>query len=925
MFHKHKVSLAALIFVFLIVGSKLKAQLPAVVIPDVAGSAKAIVTDIHGTYTSQPKFVPSSGMPGGPVAGNGDVALVMGGGPDHLTFYIGKADFFGVTRGGIMPVGSLALDVPELRGSAYHVDENIASATLAGKFTNKDGSELSLNSWVSATRNLVVIELTNTGTQALNLSSRLADGFSTNGNQATYSSSENSTSLKVSPDTVNVEIGNRHHGGKPGAFQGQIADVRIFDQALPGAELSALDSTGSPKALFQWQGSDHTPLKGKATLDATAPHGGAVTFTGDNNAEAWLAALLVPQKRFTISAWVQATGAKDQNFIFSAMGDPYHPRGYPYMRGFNLCLNDGKLSASLNQTTVTSSDTFPLNKWVQIAATYDGQALTLYTDGTEVGATTDFPAAQDVMGWQQNTIHFGDKDLPFAGCGPEGLMVQRVVGPDTKEADHRLIFLLAPGEQATLVLSVVTDRNTPDFSSMAQQLVQKADKASLATLYQAHTDWWNAFWSKSFIKIPDQKIQDSWYASLYLLACCSHANCPPPGLWGNFVTMRDMGWQGDYTLNYNYEAPFWAAYPTNHLELADNYEKPLLDYIPRGMAIAQHEKQQGLFFYTHMIPSPGWDDDQTTFMKQKGCTLYALVNCAQRWKYTHDLAYAKKIYPLLKGAADFWDNYLVLKDGQYVDHDDAAGEETGGNNNTTTTLAFIRLIYPSLIEISQQLNLDADQRNKWQDIVEKLAPFPVVPAATVDHIEKEPATRTLQDLLGPELVQNKMVIRNSDTGYGFPTPMIKVFQDKKQRTSSGGMNSSQAIFPAWAIGLESESSLREAAFNTVDFDSHWFDANNDCAFYPAAACIGYDPKAILQHLDELLDTEYPSFIIPTRGGGTEDFAIVPATISAMFLQSYQQNIHLFPDWPMEQDASFGNLAACGGFLISSQVAQGQVK
>ena len=42
---------------------------------------------------------------------------------------------------------------------------------------------------------------------------------------------------------------------------------------------------------------------------------------------------------------------------------------------------------------------------------------------------------------------------------------------------------------------------------------------------------------------------------------------------------------------------------------------------------------------------------------------------------------------------------------------------------------------------------------------------------------------------------------------------------------------------AWAIGLESEPSLLDAAFNTVDLDSQWFDTNNDCAFYPLAACI----------------------------------------------------------------------------------------
>jgi alpha-L-fucosidase 2 len=607
------------------------------------------------------------------------------------------------------------------------------------------------------------------------------------------------------------------------------------------------------------------------------------------------------------------------------MGDPYHPRGYPYVRGVNICLKDGKLSASLNQLTAAAKDTFPLNQWVQVIATYDGNALTLYADGNQMATTTDFPTAEDVMGWNKEAIHYGAKGVPFDGCGPEGIMVQRVTGTAAKEDAHGLRFSLLPNEQATLLLSVVTDRNALDYLSTARQMVGSADAAFLNKLYQAHIKSWDAFWSKSYVRIPDSKIQDSWYASLYLLTCCSSPASQPPGLWGNFVTMRDMGWQGDYTLNYNYEAPFWAAYPTNHLELTDNYEKPLLDFIPRGLVIAQHEHQQGLYFYTHLVPPPGWDDDQSTFMKQKGCTLYALVNCAQRWKYTYDPAYAKKIYPLLKGVADFWDNYLVLQDGHYVDHDDAAGEEENGNNNTTTTLAFIRLIYPSLIEISKLLNQDADRRNKWQDIVDKLAPFPVVPAATVDHIEGQPDDRNLQDLLGADLVQNKMVIRNSDTGYGFPSPMIKVYQDKNQRTSSPGMNSSQAIFPAWAIGLESEPSLRDAAFNTVDFDSHWFDANNDCAFYPAAACIGYDPKAILQHLDELVSTEFPSFIIPTRGGGTEDFAIVPATISAMFLQSYQQNIHLFPNWPMDQDASFGNLAACGGFLISSQIAQGQVK
>jgi hypothetical protein len=74
----------------------------------------------------------------------------------------------------------------------------------------------------------------------------------------------------------------------------------------------------------------------------------------------------------------------------------------------------------------------------------------------------------------------------------------------------------------------------------------------------------------------------------------------------------------------------------------------------------------------------------------------------------------------------------------------------------------------------------------------------------------------------------------------------------------------------------------------------------------------------------LLESETPNFMIHPGGGGTENFAVVPATISLMFIQSYQQNIHIFPNWPMEEDAAFGQLNACGGFLISSELKSGKV-
>ncbi len=879
------------------------------------------VSAIRGVFDAPPKNTPNDKMPDGPVTGNGDLGVTLGGNPDQLRFYLGKTDFFGVRNGRVMPVGSLALTVPELKGGSYHMEQAIGNATLTGKFTGSDGPELSVKSWIPTSQNLLVLQLDNTGSQPLTISSQLLDGMSTPGNEATYLSSPPTTALRVSPDSWQMELGNflEHHGDRiipHGVFQGDIAEVRMYEQALPVTALGSLDAAANPKPYLLWHPSDKSAVVGQAQINGSGDHGASVTLGNDPGAEVQLGYLEVPEHQFTITAWVRASDTSDQNFILTTYYDWIGV-------GMKFLLSKGKLSLALNRTSVSASDALPLNQWVQVAATYDGNTLTLYQDGAAVGSTDQFPPTSDVMGSNKSAIHFGDKDVPFEDCAPNGVMVQRVLGATPTEDQHALHFSLLPHSQATVLVSVATDRGGPDYLAQARQMVQQ-DPASLDKLDAEHDKWWADFWSKSYIKIPDQKVQNSWYASLYLLACCSRPDAAPPGLWGNFVTAPNMQWQGDYTLDYNYEAPFWAALATNHLELAENYEQPLLGNMPRAAHNGpNHFHHPGLAYYTHLIAMPGWDADNTDFMNQKGCTLFALVDCVMRWRYTHDLEYAKKIYPLLKGAAEFWDNDLVLKDGLYYDADDAAAEGSAGNANTSTTLAFIRLVYPALLEISQLLNVDGDQRDKWSDILAKLPPFPIVPAESIDHVGPR-GDSTLAALVGPE-AEGKSVIRNAETGYAFPNPMYKVYHDYHERSSSPGMSSAQVIFPGWAIGLESGDDEREAALNTITYAAQWYDYNNDCSFYPGAACVGYDPKEILQNMDGLIDHHMaPNFMFITGGGGVEDFAVVPATISAMFIQSYQQNIHIFPNWPMDQDASFGNLNACGGFLISGELAHGQV-
>ena len=922
-------------------------------IPDTAATGQALAGEVRGSYTAPPRLLVTDKVTDAAVTGNGDLAITVGGESSALKFYVGKADFWGVLRGAIMPVGSLVLKAPALAGSSYALNENVGPATVTGNFVNGD-SALSVTSWVATAENTAVIELRNTGAAPLSLSSQLLEGFAgSTGNPATYGSTKDSTWLNVSPDTVYLELGNEMHNvlaaGAP-SFNGRIADVWLLDQALSGPALAALhysifrkEGAAPPKFLLHWTATnpDVATLVGNVTLDKADLHGGSAVFTGGVGSEVAVGDLPLPQKQFTVSAWINLSATGGNGCIVAAQipyPQTYSARyPYPYVRGLTLKLVNGALSASLNQSgtysvanevfnadavnkfAATSQNPLPAGQWIQVAATYDGNVLKIFTNGIEVGATAPFPTGMNgMMGWNKMAMHIGDTNVQFDACGPQGVLMQRVLGATTVETDlGNLSFTIPAGGQATIVLAAVTDRNHPDYFAAAKTQAQSATTDSLADLRQQHDEWWSNFWSKSFVQIPDQKIQDSWYASLYLLACCSTSNSPAPGLWGNFNTEPTPAWSGDYTLDYNYEATFWGALACNHSELADNYDQPLLDQMSRGRATAEffYKTNHGIYYYCHLIPSPGWSDDPGTFWGQKSASIFAAVNCAMRWRYTHDPDYAAKIYPYLKGVADFWDDYLVLQDGHYVDYHDSCWENSGDDTNPSTTLAFIQLVYPSLVEISELLGVDADRRAKWNDIIARLTPLPIVPASSIG---------SLNALGAPYNAPGVNVIRNSTAGTGFPAPMVRVYQDHAVRMSGAGMSSAQVIFPAWNIGLESEPSLQLAASNTIWLAAQWYDYNNECNFYPGAACAGYDPNSILSILDTFLTHYcYHNFMIDVGGGGTEHYAIVPATLAAMFVQSYQTNIHVFPNWPKDQSAKFGSLNACGGFLVSSAITLGQ--
>lgn len=133
-------------------------------------------------------------------------------------------------------------------------------------------------------------------------------------------------------------------------------------------------------------------------------------------------------------------------------------------------------------------------------------------------------------------------------------------------------LILNPGETVRLVITVYTNHDTESWKNKAISEAIQVTDTFIKQLRWEHQTWWTNFWRLSHIDIGDTYFEKYYYQSQYLFACSSRKGKFAPGIWGPFITQDGAAWGGDYHLNYNYQAPYWASYSSNHICLTENFD-----------------------------------------------------------------------------------------------------------------------------------------------------------------------------------------------------------------------------------------------------------------------------------------------------------------------------------------------------------------
>jgi len=361
------------------------------------------------------------------------------------------------------------------------------------------------------------------------------------------------------------------------------------------------------------------------------------------------------------------------------------------------------------------------------------------------------------------------------------------------DRSSRMSLSITPGKPVTLVAAMASRLDSASFRDDAIALAEGQDAEARQALRQAHESWWRQFWEQSWVELDDAVLEQRYYLSQYLMGSSCRDREFPPSIFGTWITTNTPWWSGDYHLNYNYQAPFYGLYSSNHLEQAAVYHAPILAFMTRGQWYAHTAWHCRGVLYPVGIGPKG---DETTldwpqnsyctpeqyeqgglFYGQKSNAAYCVVNMALHWYHTYDEGYAAEVYPFIREVANFWEDYLRFEDGRYVIYDDAIHEGSGKDMNPILSLGLVRMVMALALDISRTTGVDADRRERWQHIHEHMSAYPT--------FEKD----------------GKTIFRLSERGMDW---------------CDGNTLAIQHIYPAGGVGLESDPSLLSVARTTID-------------------------------------------------------------------------------------------------------------
>jgi alpha-L-fucosidase 2 len=446
-----------------------------------------------------------------------------------------------------------------------------------------------------------------------------------------------------------------------------------------------------------------------------------------------------------------------------------------------------------------------------------------------------------------------------------------------KKEPRKSILLLSVGWSAT-------GENNSELEAM--RCLVDFNKTSCASVVKLHRSWWNSFYKKSFISLPDKRMENFYWIQLYKLASATRQDKQIIDLMGPWFTSQTP-WPAIWW-NLNVQLTYSPIYTSNHIELGKPLNKSFRTNIK------------------HLIGNvpPAWQDDAAAIgrissydlvspLDQKNLTGLQFEPGNLTWAlyyyyldYTHtqnEKDLRNNIYPLLKRSVNYMVHLLEADSSGMLHVPLSASPEYKNSADANYTLASLRWGLETLIKINADLQLKDVAVNKWNNTLKKLVPFPV-----------------------------------NETGF-------MIGKNVALTSSHRHFSHLMMIYPFHTVNWDQPRN-RELITRSLE---HWLSYKNALAgfTYPIAASMYASTEngdKAYQWLNELFDRYMqPNTLYKESGPVIETSLAVATAIQEMLMQSWGDKIRIFPALPSSwKEVSFDRLLADRAFLVSAKREKG---
>lgn len=299
------------------------------------------------------------------------------------------------------------------------------------------------------------------------------------------------------------------------------------------------------------------------------------------------------------------------------------------------------------------------------------------------------------------------------------LSIKGAKGEVSISEEEMQISLYDQKESITIIANVLTEEQGADLQQIGLQQILDSFH-NLETINKEHQLYWNTFFNRARLTLPDKFLENLWYINLYALGCCSGKGGKmypdASGLNGLWDVKQPNIWGSSWYWDVNVQATYWPVYTAGHLELSEVFIEALLYYTSEmeSMANLDYGVDGCAMDYPHM-----------------------LYNCIQPWcaqwlwwhyEYTGDEVFLReKAYPHFKKLLQFICNIIRWDEqrGTYYFYPEISPEQGPLTRNATITLATVKYLLQFTLKTVEILKLEETEVSNWKHILEKLAGYAI--------------------------------------------------------------------------------------------------------------------------------------------------------------------------------------------------------